>query len=386
MSLKSFFSAGLQSLSSMAVKSGSLKTVHRYLSSHPQFKEQFLSGSCFVGGFSFDIATLGRIDQLYPLFQQLIFILLIATVFFLEARQEWVEERLPQKLRPLWKYREGFVQFLMGGLFSAFTLFYFKSASGLAVFVFVGILFFFLIFNEKKSLHRSKIPFRYIMYSLCLCSYFVYVVPIFAKSMNALIFALSMLISLAIYLLSVRWIESKQNWKQKDKLTKYILGGMVPVLFASLYYFKAIPPVPMAALEMGIYHNIEIENKNYVLHRQRPWWRFWEEGDQTFLAREGDKVYVFTRIFAPTEFKHNIFVRWKKKTKNRGWEKTDMIPISVRGGRDQGFRGYTYKEHYSPGRWRVLLLTEEGRELAYLSFKIVEDQSLDERSFHTQIR
>ncbi|MEZ4703688.1 MAG: DUF2914 domain-containing protein [Bdellovibrionota bacterium] len=387
MGLKHFFGAAVNSLSSMAIKSSSLKSLNRFLTRFPVIKEQFLSSVSFLGGFGFDIATLGRIDQLYPLFQQFVFILLIIGVFFLEARSNVLEPKMSPRLATMWKYREAMVQFLMGGLLSAFTLFYFKSASGVTVFVFVSILFFFLLFNERKGLHETKIPFRYIMLSLCLCSYFVYVVPIVVKKMNAWTFALSMLVSLGMYVMVVRWIYRKQNWSARSKLIKYVSGALVPVLFSGLYFFKFIPPVPMACLEMGVYHDISIKDRIYELHQTRPWWRFWEEGDQTFLARPLDKVYVFARIFAPTEFSHKVFVQWfKKNERSRTWEKTDTIPVQVQGGRDEGFRGYTYKSNYSSGDWKVLMVTEDGGELGYLNFRIVDDSSTEPRDVFIQRR
>jgi len=43
----------------------------------------------------------------------------------------------------------------------------------------------------------------------------------------------------------------------------------------------------------------------------------------------------------------------------------------VVGGRDNGYRGYTFKRHVQPGRWRVEVRTETGRLLGRIPFELV---------------
>ena len=93
-------------------------------------------------------------------------------------------------------------------------------------------------------------------------------------------------------------------------------------------------------------------------------------GEPTITKVDGERLYVFARIFAPRNFKERVFLRWERLDASEGWVQTDRIVLPIRGGRALGFRGYTYKENYQSGRWRVFVETEDGREIGRQSFSI----------------
>jgi hypothetical protein len=119
----------------------------------------------------------------------------------------------------------------------------------------------------------------------------------------------------------------------------------------------------------------------YRLSHSKAWWRIWDNGDQDFKARDGDKVYVFVRIFSPAKFADKVYLRWEMKDPNQGWIQSDRIPMGITGGRDGGYRGHAYKSNYQTGTWRVLVETADGREVGRIPFYISRDESLDEREF-----
>jgi len=156
---------------------------------------------------------------------------------------------------------------------------------------------------------------------------------------------------------------------------------LVLILVAVFYFAKWIPPVPLSMQYAGIFRSVELQGDRYRLtYSKPPWTRFWQDSEHLFLAREGDRVYFFTRIFGPSRFEHRVFLRWELKDPRRNrWIRSDRIPLHVKGGRDQGYRGYAYKENYQPGVWRVEAETEDGRVLGGVVFRIEKDHSLEER-------
>jgi hypothetical protein len=57
-------------------------------------------------------------------------------------------------------------------------------------------------------------------------------------------------------------------------------------------------------------------------------------------------------------------------SEQNAWMTTDRIRYDVTGGRQNGYRGVTFKQHAPPGRWRVDVETPTGQVLGRISFRI----------------
>jgi hypothetical protein len=112
----------------------------------------------------------------------------------------------------------------------------------------------------------------------------------------------------------------------------------------------------------------------------------WHHGDQLFLARPGDRIFCFTRIFAPRHFRDGLKVRWAYLNPSHGWTGTDAIPLTISGGQEHGWRGVAYKRNFVPGRWKVNIETDDGREVGSIRFTVEEDLSTEPRSFVDELR
>ncbi len=100
---------------------------------------------------------------------------------------------------------------------------------------------------------------------------------------------------------------------------------------------------------------------------------FWKKSDKPFRYAEGDTVFCFTAIFAPTKLTKTTYHHWQRFFPNRqSWVTTDRLGYQMTGGRGEGYRGYTYKRQVSAGKWRVDVETEEGLLLGRIKFKIEE--------------
>jgi hypothetical protein len=145
--------------------------------------------------------------------------------------------------------------------------------------------------------------------------------------------------------------------------------GAVLVAFLAAYLFRVIPPVPLSIPYIGVYHGVERTAEGFRLSHERPWWRFWHNGDQRFAAQPGDRVYVFFRVFSPANFSDQVLLRWHRRGA-LGWALQDTIPIRIVGGREEGFRGYGFKGNYEPGEWKIQVETTDGREIGRIYFDL----------------
>jgi hypothetical protein len=162
--------------------------------------------------------------------------------------------------------------------------------------------------------------------------------------------------------------------------------GAVLTGFLAFYLFRLVPPVPLSIPFIGVYHTVERSGQGYRLIHERPAWRWWHNGDQSFRAQPGDKVYVFFRIFSPTRFSHEVVVRWywKDEQSARGWVLQDSLPIKITGGREEGFRGYGFKANYQSGAWKVQVETTDGREIGRIYFDL-ESAPETPRAFEAEL-
>ncbi|MBC7692393.1 MAG: DUF2914 domain-containing protein [Methylotenera sp.] len=342
----------------------------------------------FLLGFAFDAIMLKRIDEPAVMIQQALYLIICGIFISVELIETNREVHPPAFLVKVWKYREAIFHFFLGTLLNSYTIFYFKSASALTSLAFIGFLAGILMLNEFKRFGKSQTQVHMALLSLCLISYLVGLVPILLGFLGTLPFLIAVVACLLIFAGFFRLLQTRLTTNPRILITHIFYPfAAIQLLFATLYFAHAIPPVPLSVTYMGIYHDVKKENGEYLLTYTHPEWRFWQHGDQHFLARPGDSVYCFVQVFSPTRFKESLKVRWLYyDERQRDWQSADAIPMPIVGGREEGFRGVTKKDNYRPGKWRVQIETDDEREVGRIGFTVVEDTSTDERRSWTKVR
>jgi len=322
----------------------------------------------FILGFVFDIATLDRIDTLSTL---------IPVTFYLALSLGLI---IRDTLKGEGPYTQDIIHFALGALLSSYTLFFFKSASFLSSLAFLVFMVAILLFNETKWARSFQGALEVALLTLVVHCTFILFYPLVVGSVSMWIFWYAVLTGVALLSLVIFFLKKKLPIDQL-KRTWIIPVGAMSIFLILLNIFKLIPPVPLAVQELGIYHNVEKDYPRYFLSLERPAWKFWQSGDQHFRARPEDKVFVFARIFAPGGVEQQIIIHWQ--VYQDGWQTSDRIPLLIQGGREEGHRGYAYKQNYTPGLWRVSVETVDGREISRLDFEIEEDNSAQKRLLRT---
>lgn len=359
-----------------------LGTIEKAKSLYSKY-EHYLPAGFFIGGFLFDVFTLGRIDSLFTLLQQalyLILLLIILLQMLFETGKGWV-------LGPKWQWyvtwRIPAMHFIFGSLLSSYTLFFFMSASLSTSFLFMFFMVALLVGNEFHHVQSLGLTFKFALWSLSSMSYFIYVLPTVARQSSTMIFIASLIVGIAPSLWAYRWCVKKGLPEESVRVQVLRPSLMVLIVYLVAYIFRVIPPVPLSIQYMGIYHQIKKNPQGqYELSHERPWWRFWHSGDQQFNAQPGDKIVAFFRLFSPAEYRDEVRLVWYLKDPKLGWTVQDRIPIKITGGRDEGFRGYGAKGNYTTGDWRVSVETSDGREIGRLGFHLEAVPSSD-RQFQT---
>jgi hypothetical protein len=333
----------------------------------------------FVAGFLFDFVTMQRIDSVTDLVIQLVYLVALTWLLFVQHREAQGIWSPPRRLQRFWAYNVDVLHFFYGGLLSAYVVLYFKSSTGARPLIFFSLLVLLMFVNEMPQIRRAGHRLRLGLYAFCVLSFLNYFVPIVVGRMGSWVFLLALLLSAAMVWVVADRLAMREANRAASRARLFAPAAVVIAVVGVLYVLRLIPPVPLSVQFHGIYHEVRRDGAGYSLvYEKPPLWAPWRRDSRPFHQRPGDRLHYFARVFAPAAFSHRVIVRWERYADSDGeWKTSDTIGFAVSGGRAQGWRGYAVKSNFGPGDWRVTAETDDGRAIATLSFR-VEASSSDE--------
>jgi hypothetical protein len=338
-----------------------------------QRHEQYAPAFFFFGGVAWDASTLRRIDAWFDNVFLLAYLSLLGACITLAVLAEHNQVRHSWVL----KYKTwlpAVIQFFLGALFSAYVIYYSQSASLTETSLYLLLLVGLLIANEFVHRRLVNLYLLFALYFLAAFSFFIFLVPTLTRSIGYFPFLAGGLLAVALVGSMLRYLNRRDVFAMPRQY--YLAQAMVVALFGimNLFYLQNwIPPVPLAMRHGGIYHELERQGATYELYYERPpWYKFWVKSDEVFRYGEGNTVYCFAAIFAPTSLRTEVFHEWQYFDETRReWLTTDRIGYALTGGRDAGYRGHTLKRRLAQGKWRVEVQTAGGRTLGRIPFQVV---------------
>lgn len=345
--------------------------------------ERQLEIGFFLGGFLFDVLTLSAVDDPLSIFQQTLYLALIAWLLVWDLKVSSLNLKVEGFKTKIWNYRSLILHFLLGSLLSVYSLFFIKSSSLFSSFLFLLFLLSILVLNEMSLVQKGKLSIKVALFVLCLFSYFSLLVPTALGFVGWIPFLLSLFLTMAVIYGLFQFLR-KVILDLKLLKQWLVQPGLAVLAFFTFFYAMGwVPPVPLSIKNIGIYHQVSVENGQYQLKFEREFWKFWQNGAQDFIARPNDKIIIFTSIVAPKRFDDQIIFHWSLYNNKKGWITQDKIPITIKGGREKGFRGYGVKQNFTTGEWRVLVETTNGREIGRIYFVV---NKVDEPRDESQMR
>lgn len=341
--------------------------------------------SFFLAGFIFDVFTLSDVDDPISIAQQVVYLLLIGSILYLEFLNTVKPLEIHPRFKKIWDLRQLILHFFLGSLLSVYSLFFLKSSSLFSSLLFLLFISALMILNEIKSFQKSRVDLKIGLYVICVFCFFSMLIPVILGFVGIFPFVLAVSLTTAVIYGVYKLLKSQvadQNLLYKRLIAP---SGTVLIIFVLFYIMGWIPPVPLSVQNMGIYHMIEKNGDQYLVSHENPWWRFWHKGDQSFEAQPGDKIYFFAQIFSPGRFDDSVILHWYYKDPRQGWQSTDKIPMRVTGGRKNGYRGFSVKQNYSPGDWRISVETTDSREIGRIYFNVTPVEVAENRQFQLEI-
>lgn len=331
----------------------------------------------FTAGFLWDNITFQRIDLFYEnavlVWDLVAAAAIIVTSNAYEAGR--VRGRIADKVVPFFPL---FLQFAFGGLFSAFLLFYTRSGAWGVSWPFLLVLAVLFFGNEFFKKRYQRFIFQMSVYFTALFFYLVFLLPVLTGKMGVFMFLASGVLALAgisCILLIFRYVIPGRVARSKKALVGSI--GTIYVIINVFYFTNLIPPIPLALKEGGLYHSVARASQGNYLYKvtfePAPWYVPFAKTSDTFHWQRGNAVYSYSAVFAPTRIETTIFHRWMfYDEQTERWIERSRIALPITGGRDGGYRGYTFKRAIEPGRWRVDVITGRGQVIDRRNFTVVE--------------
>lgn len=339
----------------------------------------------FFAGVTYDTVTLTRIDRLQDNLILLLYLSLLGALIVLTARADLARTGVPDILpdahavaalvkRASPHYPHA-IQFLFGGLFSAYAIFYSQSASLTSTAVFFAVLVVFLVANEMLHDRLANLKLLVSLYALVCFSFFTFFLPVLTGFMHTLVFLAGAGLSLAVTLRVVELVYAGvPNRSTRDVVATGAPAVALVAVLVGFYFLHWIPPVPLSMKFAGVYRAIEKTDGRYRLSfEEGAWYQFWKRSDDPF--RGTGPAYCFTAVFAPVALHTTVIHHWQYRPPgraDRSFVTTDRIPMTIAGGREGGYRGYTVKSRLDPGEWRVDAETSEGRVIGRVGFHVTE--------------
>ncbi len=343
--------------------------------------EAWIFGIALVGGIVVDSLTLVRIDRSRDHIILSIYLLIasvgIVYVTLFEGRR--LKGPLYEKLYPWFLF---LMQFSFGGLFSNFIVLYSRSASFRSSWPFILLLSTLLLGNEIFKRHYTRLTLRLCIFFLALFSFSIFFVPILLGKMGDFVFLLSGAISLGLIslfcFLLLKIIPSRIHQEKKQLLPSI---AIIFLFINALYFLNVIPPIPLSLKDAGVYHSAaRNSNGEYEVsvepEAEVSFWGKIFPPDPVIHLQKGESAYVLSSIFAPSRLATDVVHRWSYYDENSSvWTPSFFVTIPITGGRDDGFRAYSYRKNMLPGKWRVDIETLGGQVIGRVSFTVERAES-----------
>lgn len=337
-----------------------------------QTYERHLSALAMIAGFIADNLLFERIDLLQT---QAVFAAYTLTCFIAIPLQHALETRAElgawtTRWRAVLPF---FTQFALGGFWSGFVIFYGRSADFGASWPFLLFLVVILIINEYFHHYHDRLVFTSVLFFFALYSYAIFAVPIYTGTIGTITFLESGLIAIIVFAFFVLLLRFVARTRFLPDAWRIRAGaGVVLVLMNVFYFANILPPLPLAAKEVGIYHNVWRVPGDYMATTESEPWvvRYLGFAPTLHLVR-GDSAAAYSSVFAPTTLKTSVRHRWQwYDALKKQWVTAATISYSIEGGRDGGYRGYSMMPIVREGEWRVEVLTVDGRLITRLPFTV----------------
>jgi len=327
------------------------------------------SAAVFLLGFVLDLFTLPRID--HPAVPYLVggHMAIIGGSILLNrillTRMAGRFERL-ETIFPL------LTAFSFGAILSFLFIYFARSSAPGASWPFLLLLAAIMVGSEVFRKRLEGLRFYVTLFSVLTILLSTLFVPILFGDLSTWTFVTSVLFGIMVSILYTGIL-----FRVTPHETRLIFRGtLISIsLFVSLlvtsYFSGIMPAIPLVLKEGDVFSTVvRSASGDYVKEGTARSWHTGLLTPRVHLWSPGTPIYFYSAVFAPTTLSGTIVHDWQLKDEEGKWISLTRISFPISGGREEGYRGYSYKEGISVGQWRVVVSLSDGRVIGRVPFTV----------------
>ena len=209
------------------------------------------------------------------------------------------------------------------------------------------------IYYQKLAKRRELFL---MFHAFALFAMLVVALPIILQLTTTESLAWALMISLVLSLPSLAQVFQYQRWWRLP-----VLVLLLAALAGTLWQVRSwIPPAALRLIEINLSQQVDREALSHG--------RSIEHISTSQLQQTG--LYAWTAVNAPRGLRDNIHHVWLHNGKE-----IDRITLNIEGGREQGYRAYSYKNKFPEqvvGKWQIRVVTDSGQLIGLKRFTVTD--------------
>jgi hypothetical protein len=328
----------------------------------------------FIGGFIFDLIILPDAGHVATIWIGCIYLSIVGISIGL---REWVISRNTASVqeRRIFSLLTFAIAYFSGSALSFVCVYALRSAIFSVSWPLLLLLFLCVLANELVSSHHFRFTLDVGVFLIALFFFIVFNMPLLLKVQNDVTFLISTAVAIALSLLYVYLISFTSESAQEESPRTYALSVGIPMFIGMLYFLNVIPAVPLSLANAGAYHYVSRNEAGGFVGKKEKDTRFLSalRTPQYHISSTDSGVYFFSAVSAPAELTAPISHVWEYyDPTTKRWQEKTRIAFTLAGGREDGYRAYSLKEHVEDGLWRVTVKVDDKRIVGRAKFRVIQ--------------
>lgn len=335
----------------------------------------------FSCGFIFDMIILPDIDEAFGRNIGGLYLFLIATLIIF---REWIISR---NKASIWEGRfysiASFgVAYFSGSSLSFIFIYAIRDADILASWPILLIIAICIYANEFVNTHGFRLTTDVGVLFFAFLFYVIFHLPVILRVQNDKIFVLSLLIVAFVSYIYTKILKNFSESARHEYPRFFSLSVGLPMFIGLLYFLNVMPAVPLSIKNSGVYHYVGRQGNDFLAQE--------EIIDKSFLSSlkttkynltpKDNGIYFFSSVSAPASLTAPISHVWQYYDReNGGWVTDLVVPFSIEGGREDGYRAFSMNGSVKEGLWRVVVKVGGNRIVGVKRFYIEKSEVVNLR-------